>query len=123
MICKYLEQIVLFPKDLNWVQHCVSRIGLSSCLYSAHCPEDCGLDDVNTAFELYYRKSRIKRINSLVGNQNITCMRCPIHHDLPDSCDSTQCDYITWFPHTRSLTLFFFLPFFQQEPQKSFNQE
>ena len=28
MIWKYLEQIVLFLKDLNWVQHWVSRIGL-----------------------------------------------------------------------------------------------
>ena len=28
MIWKYLEQNVLFPKDLNWVQHLVSRIGL-----------------------------------------------------------------------------------------------
>ena len=26
MIWKYLEQNVLFPKDLNWVQHRVSRI-------------------------------------------------------------------------------------------------
>ena len=29
MIWKYLEQNALFPKDLNWVQHRVSRIGLS----------------------------------------------------------------------------------------------
>ena len=28
MIWKYLEQNILCPKDLNWVQHCVSRIGL-----------------------------------------------------------------------------------------------
>ena len=28
MIWKYLEQNVLLPKDLNWVQHWVSRIGL-----------------------------------------------------------------------------------------------
>ena len=28
MIWKFLKQNVLFPKGLNWVQHCVSRIGL-----------------------------------------------------------------------------------------------
>ena len=28
MIWKYLEQNVLFPKGLNWVQHWVSRLGL-----------------------------------------------------------------------------------------------
>ena len=28
MIWKYLEQNILCPKDLNWVQHCISRIGL-----------------------------------------------------------------------------------------------
>ena len=28
MIWKYLEQNVLFPKDLNWIQHWVGRIGL-----------------------------------------------------------------------------------------------
>ena len=28
MIWKYLEQNILCPKDLNWVQHCVSRMGL-----------------------------------------------------------------------------------------------
>ena len=32
MIWKYLEQNVLIPKDLNWVQHWVSRFGLFSCL-------------------------------------------------------------------------------------------
>ena len=30
MIWKFLKQNVLFPKGLNWVQHCVSRIGLFS---------------------------------------------------------------------------------------------
>ena len=33
MIWKYLEQIVLFPKDLNWVQHWVSQIGLSMSVF------------------------------------------------------------------------------------------
>ena len=28
MIWKYLEQNILCPKDLNWVQHCVSQMGL-----------------------------------------------------------------------------------------------
>ena len=32
-IWKYLEQNVLFPKDLNWVQHLVSRIGLLREIY------------------------------------------------------------------------------------------
>ena len=97
---------------------------LSTIVVSVQCPLSWGLRErwCKQGFQ-YFRKSRIKRINSLSGNQNITRMRCPIHHDLPDSCDSTRSDYITWFPHTRSLALFSFFFFFQQEPQKSFNQE
>jgi len=30
MIWKFLKQHVLYPKGLNWVQHLVSRIGLST---------------------------------------------------------------------------------------------
>ena len=31
MMWKYLEQNVSFTKDLNWVQHWVSRIGVLGC--------------------------------------------------------------------------------------------
>ena len=36
MIWKFLKQNVLTPKGLNWVQHWVSRIGLSTALLILH---------------------------------------------------------------------------------------
>ena len=73
MISKYLEQNILCPKDLNWVQHCVSRIGLFS-----------------TAF--HYENNLITSGNVYAALKNSVIIHKPI-----DLSNSSTKHYVQWF--------------------------
>ena len=65
MICKYLEQNVLFPNDLNWVQHLVSRMDLwlrNVPKEKKKVPRNCDFldaDDVVVVIALVLKASRM----------------------------------------------------------------
>ena len=65
MIWKYLEKNVLFPKDLNWVQHSVSRIGL---LLFGKCKEIPirGFDSVQHSDKLAYSLRNFLQTMSII---------------------------------------------------------